>query len=95
MSPNQGNETRRRDSATFQRFTSSNDERKHLRVSLAQRSKESAAFGELPKERLRHFSRSSGHENRIVGRVLPPAQRAVAGHEGDVAHTRGAYRGAR
>jgi hypothetical protein len=49
VTPDERNETRRRNGATFQRVATTDDEREHLRVSLAYRREQPPSFGQLPK----------------------------------------------
>ena len=54
MPPNERDEPRGPNGSTLERLASSDDECKHLRVSLTQWRKQPTPFGQLPKKRLRN-----------------------------------------
>ena len=55
MPPDEWNEPSRRNRPTLECIASTDDECEHLRVSLSERREQAPAFGQLPKERLRHI----------------------------------------
>ena len=62
------------------------DELEFLLVAVADGNEQAPAVGELIDQRLRKRGRAGADENRIVRRVLAPAERAVAEQQRDVAH---------
>jgi len=92
VSPNERNEPRGPNGSTLERLASSDDECEHLRVSLAEWGEQAPPFGQLPKERFWNVRRASGDENSVVGSVLAPSERAIAGEKRHVPRPSGAYR---
>src|SRR5689334_10156473 len=85
-------ESRRSDVTALELLTSLREQHENLLITVTDRDQQSTPLRELFGERRRHARRSGRYENRIVRRVLPPAERAVSGQQGDVRRTRGADR---
>src|SRR4051812_15895347 len=81
----QRHETHRRDFFALQLVASTCEHVKDLLVAIAERDQNSPALGQLLVISRRNFRSAGADEYRIVGRILPPAQRSISQQERDVA----------